>query len=81
MKLGINVQVGAELLVRFAVASAPIDPSSVGGYSLGPPRFVWKHRRVLGFMPETRVLPAMVRVLDYHLEPVDVPLSWTRLVP
>lgn len=74
-----NLHVGDRVLVLFAVAAYPVNPPAQDQHLLfsRKAREVWKERRVLGADYAART----VRVLDYHLEPVDVPYDWVREVP
>jgi hypothetical protein len=78
-----NLHLNDRVLVCFFVAGFPVMPNDPP--SLEPPavlystkaREVWKERRVLGIDYDKRT----VRVLDYHLEPIDVSYDWLREVP
>lgn len=37
--------------------------------------------RVLGMTLESSQRQATVRVLDFHLEPIELPVSWVRAIP
>ena len=71
--------IGTRVMVLFGVASSALDPSCdhakeyVGTYA----KTVWCERRILGYDDAART----VRLLDYHLEPIDVPIAWLREVP